>query len=59
MGETHNVEISTAPAGRFVTTSALSLQVEAFIILHLLRDPIGTIKDLSVMISGCQQYTDF
>jgi hypothetical protein len=33
--------------------------VEGFVILHLLGDPIGTIKDLLRAISDCQQRADF
>lgn len=37
----------------------LGFAVEAFVILHLLGDPIGTIKDLLRVISNCQGRADF
>jgi hypothetical protein len=37
----------------------LGSAVEGFVILHLLGDPIGTIKDLLKVISSCQQRADF
>jgi hypothetical protein len=37
----------------------LGFAVEGFVILHLLGDPVGTIKDLLGVISDCQQRADF
>ena len=34
----------------------LSLGVESFVIIHLLGDPIGTIKNLLVKLSNCQYW---
>lgn len=37
----------------------LGFAVEAFVIVHLLGDPIGTNKDLLCTISNCQRRADF
>lgn len=37
----------------------LGFAVEGFVILHLLGDPVGTIKDLLCVISNCQRRADF
>lgn len=37
----------------------LGFKVEGFVILHLLGDPVGTIKDLLHVISNCQRRADF
>lgn len=37
----------------------LGSSVEGFVILHLLGDPVGTVKDLLRTISSCQERADF
>lgn len=37
----------------------LGFAVEGFVILHLLGDPVGTIKDLLRVVSSCQKHADY